>query len=122
MREAGSKWSGGYLQQGGAAMKGIVLKGVLPVMGAAVLAMAFGSGVLAADETKDKMIGPSMETGKDVESRTSTSAPKESMTDELSKGKELQMKAPETSGSEKPMSVPERSALGVVDHDFILFP
>lgn len=108
-------------------MKGIVLKGVLPVMGAAVLAMVFGSGVLAADETKDnKMIGPSigpsMETGKDVESRTSTSAPKESMTDELSKGKELQMKVPETSGSEKPMSVPERSALGVVDHDFILFP
>lgn len=103
------------------------MSGSVMGIGIAVLTLVIGSPVLAADDTKDKMIGPSMDTierGKDMESRAPTSASKETetMTDELTKGKELQMKAPDMPGGEKPMRVPERSALGAVDHDFILFP
>ena len=47
-------------------MSEIVIKGILLMIGLAVLIMVFGSAVLADDDTKEKMIAPALDLNKEV--------------------------------------------------------
>lgn len=89
-------------------MRGIVLKGCLLVMGVAVLTMIFGSGVLAAEDTKGKMIGPSMEIKKESIERPSLGQREDLAVPELTKEFEHPMSVPDPRSE---MVMPDRRPL-----------
>jgi len=66
--------------------------------------------------------GSAMEMGKEAGSPDSTGASAETKSGEIEKEKQEQMKAPETPGTEKPMSTPERPKVFAPEHDYFLNP
>lgn len=75
----------------------------------------------AMEKGKDAT-GSAIEMGKEAGSPESTGASAETKSGEMNKGHQQQMKAPETTGTDKPMSMPEKPTVFAPEHDYFLNP
>lgn len=91
----------------------------------ALAAIGLTAAVAAEPPSMEKgkeAIGSATEMGREAGSPEAPGAGMEIKSGEMNKGKEQQMKAPETPGTEKPMSTPERPKVFAPEHDYFLNP
>lgn len=97
----------------------MIIRGALALAGLAAMALMAVPSALATDQPVDKMIGPQMESGKDITNQRSSMQPVEPTTGELTKEMEKPMKAPDAGTSEesrpgyRPLCGPSKDA---IDH------
>ncbi len=97
--------------------RGMMIRSALVLAGLVAMALMAVPSALATDQPMDKVIGPQMESGKDITNQRSSMQPAEPTTGELSKEMEKPMKAPDAGTSEesrpgyRPLCGPSKDAI-----------